>query len=58
MEMRRLALKVKFTRHGQILIDLLIGTLPELDHVEALSIFMGVMGLLFSTTHMNPFALE
>ena len=41
MEMRRLALKVKFTRHGQILIDLLIGPLPEHHHVDQPTHFHG-----------------
>ena len=43
MKMRRLTLKIKFTRHGQIdlLIDLLIGPLPELDHVDQPTHFHG-----------------
>lgn len=50
-KIRRLTLK--FRRHGQILIDPLIGSLPELDLVDQPTHFHGyIMRLVFYTIYM------
>ena len=56
MEMRRLTLKVKFTRQGQIFVGFLIWPLLEVD--LNLRIFIVTLELVFYTTYMVMPRLE
>ena len=56
MKMRRLTLKVKFTRQGQIFVGFLIWPLLEVD--LNLRIFIVTLELVFYTTYMVMIRLE